>query len=110
MREGSQVYRRDLIPLFAKRTGMTQKRAEEVLDAFQDMVSEFLCEGTEVHLTGFGIFYIRRKNKRLVRNLQTMEGYVAPARFKPEFKASKKLRERVDRQIKGNKSLSVSEE
>ncbi len=110
MREGKCVYRKDLIPMFAKRTGMTQKKAEEVLDTFQDMVAEFLCEGTAVYLTGFGIFSVRRKKERLVRNLRTMEGCVTPERFKPEFKASKKLKKLVDQKIKENTNIFSSEQ
>lgn len=101
-KERRQVFRKDLIPIFASRTGLTRKKAEEAMDALQDMIFELLCEETDVYLTGFGIFRIRKTNEREARNPRTKESHTIPAGYKPEFKASRGFRDAVDRRIKNH--------
>ncbi len=100
MKSEKNVYRKDLIPLFAQRTGMTQKRAEEVMDTFLAIIEEYLCQKTAVHLTGFGIFQLRRDNEREVRNPKTKEPYLIKPGYKPEFKACRGFWDEVNRKAK----------
>ncbi len=94
------VYRKDFVPELAKRTGLTTRKAEEVLDAFVDMVTEYWSEETNVCLTGFGTFRIRKTSERMARNPRTMEEHLIPAGFKPEFRLSRGLRAKIDEKIK----------
>lgn len=103
-KEKRKVFRKDLIPLFASRTGLTKKKAEEALDILQDMIFEFLCEETDVYFTGFGTFWIRETSEREARNPRTKESHVIPAGYKTEFKMSRGFRDAVDRRIKENMS------
>ncbi len=100
MKSGSHVYRRDVIPLFADRTGMTEKQAEEVMDIFLEIIYEYLCQKTAVHLTGFGIFRLRVDSERQARNPKTREPCTIQAGYKPEFKASRGLWQRVNKKAK----------
>ncbi len=97
MKNGKNVYRKDLIPLFAQRTGMTQKRAEEVMDAFLAIITEALSQNTAVHLTGFGTFQLRKESARVVRNPRTNEPCLLKAGYKPEFKPSRRFWQEVNR-------------
>lgn len=108
-KESRQVFRKDIIPMFASRTGLTKQKAEEVMDIFQKMIFEFLCEQTDVYLTGFGIFRIRETSEREARNPRTKESHIIPAGYKPEFKASKGFRDAVDRRIKNNMGEEFAE-
>ncbi len=100
MKSEKNVYRKDLIPLFARRTGMTQERAEEVMDTFLAIIEENLCQKTAVHLTGFGIFALREDSARLVRSPRTKKEYLITAGYKPVFKASRKFWDTVNEKAK----------
>ncbi len=108
MKSEKNVYRKDLIPLFAQRTGMTQKRAEEVMDTFLAIIKEYLCQKTAVHLTGFGIFQLRKDSARMGRNPKTMAPYLIKPGYKPEFKPSRSLWQDVNQNAAQCDSLSAA--
>ncbi|HYX49524.1 MAG TPA: HU family DNA-binding protein, partial [Ktedonobacteraceae bacterium] len=53
------VGRQELTKRIASQTGLTQKKAGEVLEATLDTIRESLNAGNEVRLVGFGSFKVR---------------------------------------------------
>lgn len=87
--------KKDLAVQLAERTGLTQKKANEVIDCFCDITGTALQNGDSVRLIGFGTFEIRKRPGRTGKNPRTGEKIVIPASTTPVFKAGKKLKERV---------------
>lgn len=94
------VYGREFIRQLAERTGMEYGDAEKYAEGFFVLLYENLCSNRSVCFKEFGTFGIRVTDSRTVRNPKSMEEYMLPAGYKPDFKACGQLRRAVDRGIK----------
>ena len=75
-----------------------------MIDAFFDLISASLVDGTDVKISGFGNFQIRTKAPRPGRNPRPGESIPIQARRVVTFHASHKLKE----QIQDEKVVSVN--
>ena len=71
--------KREMMSEMAFRTGSTTSTALAHLEGFEEIVTETLREGKEVHIPGFGKFCVREREGRRV----------------PVFHAGKELREAI---------------
>ena len=85
----------DLVNNIAKKSGLTKKDVESVLNGFLGEVTEALASGTKVQLIGFGTFERRDRSGRTGRNPQTGKAIKIPASKVPAFKAGNKLKDAV---------------
>ena len=86
----------ELVAAVAAKTGDTKKNAEEVVNAFVDVVTASLKKGGKVQLVGFGTLEVRKRAARKGRNPQTGEEIKIPASKAPAFKAGKALKDAVN--------------
>ena len=87
--------KQDLIAEVAAKTGLTKKDSEKAVNAFGEVVTEFLAKGEKVQLIGFGTFETRERAAREGRNPQTGEAIQIAATVVPAFKAGKALKDAV---------------
>ena len=87
--------KQDLIAEVAAKTGLTKKDSEKAVNAFGEVVTEFLAQGEKVQLIGFGTFETRERAAREGRNPQTGEAIKIAATVVPAFKAGKALKDAV---------------
>ena len=87
--------KQDLIAEVAAKTGLTKKDSEKAVNAFGEVVTEFLAKGEKVQLIGFGTFETRERAAREGRNPQTGEAIKIAATVVPAFKAGKELKDAV---------------
>ena len=87
--------KQDLIAEVAAKTGLTKKDSEKAVNAFVEVVTEFLAKGEKVQLIGFGTFETRERAAREGRNPQTGEAIKIAATVVPAFKAGKALKDAV---------------
>ena len=85
----------ELIAAVAEKTGLTKKDAERVINATIETITESLCKGDKVSVSGFGIFEVKAREARVGRNPRTKETIQIPATKLPAFKASKTLKDAV---------------
>ena len=91
----------ELIERVAQETGLTKGRAELVINAIFDSMTDALVKGDGIESRGFGSFTVRQYKSYEGRNPRTGEPvHVAPKRL-PFFKVGKELRERVNGKRKG---------
>lgn len=86
----------ELIEELATRTSLTQSKSGEIVNTLSDILTEQLEEHEKVSLLGFGTFEVKAYSERVARNPRTKETVAIPAGYKPVFKASKILREKVN--------------
>ncbi|MGQ9496546.1 MAG: HU family DNA-binding protein [Thermoanaerobaculaceae bacterium] len=83
----------------AKKVGLTQAKAAEVVDAIfspqKGIVAVELEAGRKVTIPGFGTFASRERSARTGRNPATGEEITIPARRYATFKPGKTLKEKV---------------
>lgn len=85
----------DLINNIAKKSGLSKKDVEAVLNGFLGEVTSALSTGDKVQLIGFGTFETRKRAGRVGRNPQTGKTITIPESKIPAFKAGNKLKDAV---------------
>ena len=86
----------ELIDAVAKKTKLTKKDAEEVVNAFTDTVTKALKKGDKVQLVGFGTFEVTKRGARTGRNPQTGETMKIAATKAPKFKPGKAFKDALN--------------
>ena len=86
----------ELVTAISEKTDTTKKSAEELLNAFIEVVTEELKKGEKIQLIGFGTFETRKRAARKGRNPQTKEEIKIPASKAPVFKAGKALKDALN--------------
>ena len=84
-----------LAEILFEQIGLNKRESKDMVDAFFELVTETLVEGTDVKISGFGNFQIRTKAPRPGRNPRTGEVVAIEARRVVTFHASPKLKEVV---------------
>ena len=87
----------ELITIAAENAGLTKKDTERVLNAAIDAITASLVKGEKVQLSGFGTFETKAREARIGRNPHTKEAIEIPATRVPSFKASKALKDAVNK-------------
>ena len=82
----------DFVDRLAAKSGLTKKDAAAVVDAFVDVVTEALSKGEDVQFTGFGKFYVQKRQARQGINPQTKQTITIAACEVPKFSAGMALK------------------
>ena len=82
----------ELAKSVAKKAGVSQKVAREVIKAFLDEVVDQVNSGNKVNLVGFGIFERRVQKARKAMNPKTKKPINIPEKKKFVFRASSKIK------------------
>lgn len=84
-----------LIDAIATKVDMPKKDVEMVIETMLDKITDELCQGNKVTLTGFGAFRVSNRAAREGINPQTKEKITIPAMVVPKFTCGKALKEAV---------------
>ncbi|MBV5344026.1 MAG: integration host factor subunit alpha [Rhodoferax sp.] len=84
-----------LAELLFEQIGLNKRESKDMIDAFFDLISTNLVNGTDVKVAGFGNFQIRTKAPRPGRNPRTGEAIPIAARRVVTFHASQKLKVQI---------------
>lgn len=83
----------ELVDQVAKRTQMTKKHAEIMVNTVFDSIVDSLKGGEKIELRGFGSFRIRHRGSRTGRNPKTGAKVLVPSKSIPYFKPGKELKQ-----------------
>jgi integration host factor subunit alpha len=95
----------ELSELLFERLGLNKRESKDMVEAFFELVHGSLVDATDVKLSGFGNFQIRRKAPRPGRNPRTGEAIPIKARNVVTFHASAKLKGMVQGDIPAGDDL-----
>ncbi len=95
----------ELSEMLFERLGLNKRESKDMVEAFFEQVQGSLVAGTDVKLSGFGNFQIRRKAPRPGRNPRTGEAIPIDARNVVTFHASQKLKDMVQGDTPGDGEL-----
>ena len=87
--------KKEFVEAYAKATGETKKRAEELVNAFLGTAEEFLVKGENIQFVGWGTFEVKERAARTGINPQTKKEIKIPAKNVVKFKVGKKLADNV---------------
>ena len=83
----------ELVEQIAQRTDSSKAEAQRYVDTLAKVVGDALKGGEEVQITGFGKFYVQKREAREGINPQTREKMKIPASKVPAFSAGQGLKE-----------------
>ena len=95
------VTRADLAAAVCEEAGLRKRDAAELVDMLVEAICERLAAGEPVGISGFGTFELRDKSERVGRNPKTGEEAPVTARRVVTFRASAKLKTRVNAGMAG---------
>ena len=87
--------KKDFVDAYAKATGETKKRSEELVNQFLETVEKTLLNGDSVQFVGWGTFEVKERAARTGINPQTKKEIKIPAKKVVKFKVGKKLADSV---------------
>jgi len=93
--ESPALTKAQLAELLFEQIGLNKRESKDMIDAFFDLISTSLVDGTDVKISGFGNFQIRTKAPRPGRNPRTGEAIPIRARRVVTFHASHKLKDQI---------------
>jgi DNA-binding protein HU-beta len=82
----------ELVEKVAKETDMTQKAAQQAIDAAFRQIAEAVRRGERFQIAGFGTFEMKKRAARVGKNPQTGEEMPIPAMSVLAFHASKAMK------------------
>jgi DNA-binding protein HU-beta len=94
------VNKQDLVTAVAKQLGLTKARATEIAELFfspSGIIASELKRGGKVAISGFGSFEARKRAAREWRDPRTGKSANIKASVVPAFRASRALRDLVNR-------------
>lgn len=87
----------DLINEVEKRTGLSAADTTTTINTLLDVIVDELKSGKKVTIVNFGTFEVKEYSERVGRNPRNPEEQIIiPAKMRPTFKASYKLKEKVN--------------
>jgi DNA-binding protein HU-beta len=94
------VNKQDLVTAVAKQLGVTKGKAAEIADVFFSpggIIASELKRGGKIAISGFGSFETRKRAAREWRDPRTGKSTTIKASTVPAFRASRALRDVVNR-------------
>lgn len=85
----------DIVNEIAKSTGMEKMQVQTVVEAFMESVKESLIQNNNVYLRGFGSFIVKKRAKKVARNISKNTTITIPEHNIPAFKPAKSFAAKV---------------
>ena len=104
------VTKADIVNLLADSTGFTKTDIEAVVNGFLYNVIESLQNGDRVEIRGFGSYYAKEREPRLVKNPRTKRVVSVDHRFVPVFRPAKHFKESVNKELLSKKESDHTDE
>lgn len=76
----------DIVSHVSENTGIEKATVQKALEAFMETVKESLVGGNNVYLRGFGSFTVKKRAKKVARNISKNTIVIVPEHFIPSFK------------------------
>ena len=89
--------RKELTAAVAQKTGLYQKEVDQVVGTLIEEIQAQLAKGTTVKIQGLGTFEVVARAPRTGRDLINGGTVQVPGRLVPGFKASRLLKELIER-------------
>lgn len=85
----------DIVSEIAKTTGVEKVQVQAIVEAFMDSVKTSLTKKNNVYLRGFGSFIVKKRAKKVARNISKNTTITIPAHNIPAFKPAKSFAAKV---------------
>ena len=84
----------DIVSEIAKNTGVEKVQVQAIVEAFMESVKDSLIQNNNVYLRGFGSFVVKKRAKKVARNISNTT-ITIPEHNIPAFKPAKSFAAKV---------------
>ena len=85
----------DIVSEIAKSTGVEKVQVQAIVEAFMDSIKTSLTQKNNVYLRGFGSFIVKKRAKKVARNISKNTTITMPEHNIPAFKPAKSFAAKV---------------
>ena len=85
----------DIVSEIAKSTGVEKVQVQAIVEAFIDSIKTSLTNKNNVYLRGFGSFIVKKRAKKVARNISKNTTITIPEHNIPAFKPAKSFAAKV---------------
>lgn len=85
----------DIVSEIAKSTGVEKVQVQPIVEAFMDSIKTSLTNKNNVYLRGFGSFIVKKRAKKVARNISKNTTITIPEHNIPAFKPAKSFAAKV---------------
>ncbi len=87
--------KKELIQRLAEEEKLSERKAQALIEAVFDIITQALIKGEKVKISGFGTFLVRKRKGRTIRNPQTGKRMKISDYFTPHFRAGEPLKQKT---------------
>ena len=85
----------DIVSEIAKSTGVEKVQVQAIVEAFMESIKTSLTQKNNVYLRGFGSFIVKKRAKKVARNISKNTTITIPEHNIPAFKRAKSFAAKV---------------
>ena len=85
----------DIVSEIAKSTGVEKVQVQAIVEAFMDSIKTSLTNKNNVYIRGFGSFIVKKRAKKVARNISKNTTITIPEHNIPAFKPAKSFAAKV---------------
>ncbi|MCX7954591.1 MAG: integration host factor subunit beta [Bacteroidales bacterium] len=85
----------DIINEISSKTGIEKTIVEETVNAFLETVKKAMTQGNNIYFRGFGSFILKKRAKKIARNISQNTTITVPEHYIPFFKPCKEFKDAV---------------
>ena len=85
----------DIVSEIAKSTGVEKVQVQAIVEAFMESIKTSLTQKNNVYLRGFGSFIVKKRAKKVARNVSKNTTITIPEHNIPAFKPAKSFAAKV---------------
>ena len=85
----------DIVSEIARNTGAEKVQVQAIVEAFMESIKTSLTHKNNVYLRGFGCFIVKKRAKKVARNISKNTTITIPAHNIPAFKPAKSFAAKV---------------
>lgn len=89
------MHKMGIVDAVHDKLGGSKKSAEDVVDTVFDTITKALSRGEEVLISGFGLFFAKKRSARMGVNPRTGQKIQVAETVTPKFRAGKGLKTAV---------------
>jgi DNA-binding protein HU-beta len=90
----------DIVSEISKSTGIEKLVVQTIVESSMGTIRKSLSKGENVYLRGFGSFIIKKRAKKVARNISKNTTIIIPAHNIPAFKPADVFLEQVKNKVK----------
>ncbi len=81
----------DIVNEIANKTGADKAIVQDTVEEFFEVVKRSMAKGNNLYFRGFGTFMLKKRAKKVARNITRNTSIIVDEHFIPKFKPSKEF-------------------